>query len=221
MDYENQLIITGELNDVGAAIRTNVEDSYRRGVEISSGYRIMKNLELRFNATFSQNKIAEFHEFKDYWDIDGQVDSVFTNTDIALSPNVIFGSQLIYQPISSEKYGDVELALISKYVGDQYIDNTSSQYAILDAYSVHDLRVNYTLRDKCFKELVISAWVRNLLDEAYISNAWIYKFRSVGYDPTPDDPYANAEGQGTGMYNSIGAFPQAGRHFFVGLTLKF
>ena len=221
MDYENQLIITGELNDVGAAIRTNVEDSYRRGVEISSGYRIMKNLELRFNATFSQNKIAEFHEFKDYWDIDGQVDSVFTNTDIALSPNVIFGSQLIYQPISSEKYGDVELALISKYVGDQYIDNTSNQYAILDAYSVHDLRVNYTLRDKCFKELVISAWVRNLLDEAYISNAWIYKFRSVGYDPTPDDPYANAEGQGTGMYNSIGAFPQAGRHFFVGLTLKF
>ena len=92
---------------------------------------------------------------------------------------------------------------------------------MLDGYTVHDLRINYTLKDKCFKELIISGWVMNLLNETYISNAWIYKFRSVGYDPTSDDPYANAEGQGTGMYNSIGAFPQAGRHFFIGMTLKF
>ena len=221
MDYKNQLIITGELNDVGAAIRANVEDSYRRGIEVSSGYRILKNLELRFNATLSQNKIAEFHEFKDNRDTWGQIDSVFTNTDIAFSPNIIFGSQLICQPIKSDKYGNVEMAYITKYVGNQYIDNTSNQYALLDAYTVHDLRINYTLKDKCFKELIISGWVRNLLNETYISNAWIYKFRSVGYDPTPDDPYANAEGQGTGMYNSIGAFPQAGRHFFIGMTLKF
>jgi iron complex outermembrane receptor protein len=219
MDYRNQLIISGELNDVGAAIRTNVSDSYRRGIELSTGIKLLKNLELRANATISQNKIAEFHEFKDDWDTEGQIDSVFTNTDIAFSPNIIIGSQLIYQPIKSDKYGDVEMAFITKYVGDQYIDNTSNRYALLYAYTVHDLRINYTLKNKCFKELVLSGWIRNLLNKEYISNAWIYKFRSAGYDPRSDDPYANAEGQG--MYNMIGAFPQAGRHFFLGLTLKF
>ena len=111
------------------------------------------------------------------------------------------------------------MAFITKYVGDQYIDNTSNRYALLYAYTVHDLRINYTLKNKCFKELVLSGWIRNLLNKEYISNAWIYKFRSAGYDPRSDDPYANAEGQG--MYNKIGAFPQAGRHFFLGLTLKF
>ncbi len=221
MDYTNQLIITGELNDVGAAIRTNVSDSYRRGIELSTGIKLLKNLELRANATLSQNKIVEFHEYKDDWDTWEQIDSVYTNTDIAFSPNLIIGSQLICQPFKSDKYGDIEMAFITKYVGYQYIDNTSNQYAMLDGYTVHDLRVNYTLRNKCFKELVLSGWVRNLLNKKYISNAWIYKFRSAGYDPTSDDPYANTEGQGTGMYNMIGAFPQAGRHFFLGLTLKF
>ena len=94
-----------------------------------------ENLELTDPMPLSARitRFREFHEFKDYWDIDGQVDSVFTNTDIALSPNVIFGSQLIYKPISSEKYGDVELALISKYVAiSTLIILTNMQF---DAYS--------------------------------------------------------------------------------------
>ena len=113
------------------------------------------------------------------------------------------------------------MAFITKYVSEQFIDNTSSQYSKLDAYIVNDLRMSYTLKNKLFKEVVISTWVRNLFDQNYISNAWIYRFKSDGYNPVPDDIYTNEEGEGTGRYNQIGAFNQAGINFFVGLTLKF
>ena len=128
---------------------------------------------------------------------------------------------MVYQPFSSAKNGTLEMAFITKYVGEQFIDNTSSQFSLLDDYLVNDLRMSYTIKNKLFKEVVFSAWVRNLFDQNYISNAWIYRFKSIGYNPVPDDIYANAEGEGTGRYNQIGAFNQAGINFFVGLTLKF
>ena len=112
------------------------------------------------------------------------------------------------------------MAFVSKYVGQQYIDNTSSNYAKLDAYLVNDLRISYSVKTKVFKEVVVSSWIRNLFDRNYISNAWVYRFNTVG-DPTSYDAYANAEGSGTNSYNQIGAFNQAGINFFVGLKLKF
>ena len=108
MHYKNQLIVTGELNDVGAAIRQNVEDSYRRGMEISGDLRILKNLNWKFNATLSDNKIASFHEYIDDWDTWGKVDSIYTNTDIAFSPSIIASSQLVYSPFNSDKKGVLE-----------------------------------------------------------------------------------------------------------------
>ena len=221
MSYQNQLIVTGELNDVGAAIRQNVEDSYRRGIEIAGDVKLLKNLNWRFNATLSENKIASFHEFIDDWDNGGKVDSIYSNTNIAFSPSVIASSQLVYNPLSSEKYGDLELAFITKYVGEQFIDNTSSEYSKLDAYVVNDLRMSYTIKNKLFKEVVLSTWIRNLFNQNYISNAWIYRYKSDGYNPVPDDIYSNPEGEGTGRYNQIGAFNQAGINFFVGLTVRF
>lgn len=227
MDYKNQLILTGELNDVGAAIRQNVKSSYRRGVEVSGAVEITKKLEWRMNATFSQNKIAEFNEFIDDWDTGTQIDTVHKKTDIAFSPSVIAGSQLVYTPINSAQYGALELALISKYVGEQFIDNTSSAYAKLDAYWVHDARLQYTVKDKFCKEIIFTGSVRNLLNTQYTSNAWLYRFQSKGWNPTLasdpvyGDPYANAEGEDTGRYNLIGLFPQASLNFFAGLTLKF
>ncbi len=221
MHYKNQLIVTGELNDVGAAIRQNVEDSYRRGMEISGDLRILKNLNWKFNATLSDNKIASFHEYIDDWDTWGKVDSIYTNTDIAFSPSIIASSQLVYSPFNSDKKGVLELAFITKYIGEQFIDNTSSIYAKLDDYVVNDFRMSYSIKNKLFKEIILSSWIRNLFNKNYISNAWIYRFKSDGYNPVPDDVYTNSEGEGTGRYNQIGAFNQAGINFFVGLTVKF
>lgn len=220
MQYNNQLILTGELNDVGSAVRVNIPDSYRRGIELTGSFQLMEKLLWRFNATFSENKIAEFKEFIDNWDT-GVKDSVtHVNTNIAFSPSIIGGSQLIFTPFNSDKNGKIDLALISKYVGDQFIDNTSSEYAKLDSYIVNDFRVSYTVKTKLFKEVIISSWIRNLSNQNYISNAWVYRFNTTS-DPTTYDPYANAEGSGSNSYNQIGAFNQAGINFFVGLNLKF
>ena len=220
MQYNNQLILTGELNDVGSAVRVNIPDSYRRGLELTGSFQLMDKLLWRVNATFSENKIAEFNEFIDNWDI-GVKDSVtHTNTNIAFSPSITGGSQLIFTPFNSVENGKLDLALVTKYVGDQFIDNTSSEYAKLDAYLVNDFRVSYTVKTKIFKEIVISSWVRNLFNQNYISNAWVYRFNTTG-DPTAYDPYANSESSGTDSYNQIGAFNQAGINFFIGLKLKF
>ena len=220
MQYNNQLILTGELNDVGSAVRVNIPNSYRRGIELTGSFQLMDKLLWRLNATFSENKIAEFKEFIDNWDT-GVKDSVtHTNTNIAFSPSIIGGSQLIFTAFNSVENGKLDLALVSKYVGDQFIDNTSSEYAKLEAYIVNDFRVSYTVKTKLFKEVVISSWIRNLSNKNYISNAWVYRFNTSS-DPTTYDPYANAEGSGTNSYNQIGAFNQAGINFFVGLNLKF
>ena len=220
MQYNNQLILTGELNDVGSSVRVNIPDSYRRGVELTGSFQLMDKLLLKLNATFSQNKIAEFNEFIDNWDT-GVKDSItHRNTDIAFSPSVIGGSQLIFTPFKSLENGKLDLALVTKYVGAQFIDNTSSEYAKLNAYLVNDFRLSYTVKTKLFKEVVVSSWVRNLFNKNYISNAWVYRFNTTG-DPTTYDSYANAEGSGTNSYNQIGAFNQAGINFFLGLKLRF
>ena len=176
---------------------------------------------MRFNTTLSQNKIVEFSEFIDDWDSGIQVEESHKNTDIAFSPSVIGGGQLIFSPLNSNDKGKLDLALVSKYVGEQYLDNTSSEFGKLDDYFVHDLRINYTLKTKLFKEVVISSWVRNLLNQNYISTAWIYRFQSLGYNPIDDDPSTNLENSETGRYNMIGAYNQAGINFFVGLKLRF
>lgn len=220
MDYTNQLILTGAINDVGASVRTNVASSYRRGVELSGGVSLLKSLEWKFNTTFSDNRIASFSEFIDDWDTGGQVKTNYKNTGIAFSPNIIASSQVVFKPITSKKYGEVELALVTKYVGDQFIDNTSNPDRMLNAYVVNDIRMQYSMKTKLFKEIVFSAWIRNFTNTQYVSNAWIYKFKSDYYNPVPDDSFANSESV-DGRYNLIGAFPQAGINFFSGLILKF
>ena len=109
--------------------------------------------------------------------------------------------------------------MISKYVGDQYIDNTSSEDRQLEAYLVHHGRAIWNIETKLFKTAKLSIQVNNLLDENYVNNAWIYRFKSDGYDPRPDDPYVTANSQGG--YDMAGYFPQAKRNFLVGLTLGF
>ena len=224
MQYTNQLILTGELNDVGSAVRVNIPESYRRGVEFTGSTLINEKLQFKFNCTFSDNKIATFNEFVESWDnSDTLIEVIHQNTDIAFSPSIIAGGQLIFTPFDHEKYGKLQLAFISKYVGDQFIDNTSNENAKLDAYLVHDFRLTYLKKTTLFKEIEFSAWLRNLANQHYISNAWVYRFKYSGNAVDPNDwsysEYNNAEGSNT--FNQIGAFNQAGINFFVGLKLRF
>ena len=217
MQYKNQLILTGELNDVGSAVRVNIPESYRRGVEFTGAAILSEKFTLKFNLTLSENKISTFTEYVDNWDTWGKDEVIHENTDIAFSPGIIGGGQLIFTPFEKEN-GKLQFALLSKYVGDQYIDNTSSDFAKLDAYLVNDLRISYLIKSNLFREVEVSSWIRNLSNQNYISNAWVYRFNTA-YDPTSYDMYANPENGNT--YNQIGAFNQAGINFFVGLKLRF
>ena len=129
MIYENQLILTGKINDVGSYTRENVDYSERKGVELEAGIKISPKWTWSTNATFSKNIIANYTEYVDNWDTWGQESKSYTNTSIAFSPEMIWASQLDYQ-----FKDNIELQFISKYVDEQFIDNTSSDDRKLDAY---------------------------------------------------------------------------------------
>lgn len=212
MDYDNQLAITGEINDVGAYTRVNIPQSYRMGVELEGGIQLLKALDWRFNATLSQNKIVSYTEFLDSYDADfnwlEQQTISHNNSDLALSPNVIAGSQLTYDLLSlTSKAGNsnkLELAFLSKYVGKQYIDNASSEETALNPYFVSDFRINYGLKATKNIEADFIFMVRNVFDNLYESNAWSYRYYYDG-----------------ALTADIGYYPQAGRQFMVGLNLTF
>lgn len=199
MNYKDQLVLTGEINDVGNPIMTNVEKSYRRGIELQTGILITRNLQWMANATFSQNKIENFTEYVDNWDTWGQESFDLGTTDIAFSPNVIANSQLTYEPVKN-----LNFAFVSSYVGKQFIDNTASNDRSLDAYFVNNLKMDYSFPTKLFDKVVLHLMVNNLFNEEYESNAWVYSYILGGE-----------------RYKMDGYFPQAGRHFMVGVDLKF
>ena len=143
---------------------------------------------------------------------------IHQDIDIAFSPGNIAGSQLADTPVKNEK-SELEIAFITKYFGDQYIDNTQSEFAKLSGYVVNDARVTYRLKTNFIKEINLNAWVRNLFNEQYVANAWNYRFQSSG--GSYGDAYEVPEGDGTNRYSLTGLFPQAGINFFFGVTLKF
>ncbi|MBL6663807.1 MAG: TonB-dependent receptor [Flavobacteriales bacterium] len=214
MIYENQLILTGKINDVGEYTRENVDYSERKGIELEAGIKINPKWSWSANATFSENTIAHYTEYVDNWDTWGQESKSYSNTTIAFSPDMIWASQLDYQ-----FKDNIEVQFISKYVDEQFIDNTSSDDRKLDAYLVHHARLIWDIESELFKSARLSLQVNNLLDEKYVNNAWVYRFKSDGYDPRPDDPYVTANSEGG--YDMAGYFPQAKRNFLIGLSLGF
>ena len=214
MIYENQLILTGQINDVGEYTRTNIDYSERMGIELEGNFKINNKISWAANATFSENKIPFFTEYVDNWDSGIQEVFKYENTDIAFSPNLIWASRFDYKLNNNTK-----LQFISKYVGEQYIDNTSSKDRMLDEYLTHTVRATWNMKSNLFDVVKWTFQVNNLLDLNYANNAWVYRFVSEGYDPRPDDPYVNLNSEGS--YDMAGNFPQAKRNFLLALTLGF
>jgi iron complex outermembrane recepter protein len=225
MYYYNQLVLTGQINDVGAYMRTNVPESYRAGIELVASWRPIKNLSISANSTFSRNKISNYTEYVDNWDTWGQEALEYKNTDLAFSPNIIVGSEINYDIINhsfgekQDKKHILSAAWISKYISKQYIDNSQNENRSLPSYWVNDLGIRYQLKKTFFEELSLNFMLRNFANAMYSNNAWVYRFRSPTYDPRPDDPYTGLENGD--YYHMIGLFPQAGINFMIGLDLKF
>lgn len=199
MSYRDQLILTGKINDVGAYTRMNIPRSYRTGLEIFGTLRLHEKIQWAANATFSINRIREFTEYLDNYDTGVQEATVYKDTDIAFSPGIIAGSELTYQP-----WERFSLALLSKYVGKQYLDNTSNENRRLDPWFINDMRFAYRFPVKGFKELRATLLLNNIFEEKYESNGYTY-----GY-------IAGGETIRENFY-----FPQAGFHVMAGLSLKF
>lgn len=199
MEYKNQLVNTGQINDVGAYTRTNVASSYRRGIELEGGFTLGKNISWAGNITYSMNKIKEYTDYVDDYDTYEQVVTMFKNTDIALSPSVIAGG--IW---SFKIFKGFSVDAISKYVGEQYLDNTMNSKRKLDAFFVNDLRLVYSIKPKFMNEIVLNATVFNVLNQKYAPNGYTYSFIYGGSTITENYVY-----------------PQAGRNYIVSLGLKF
>lgn len=189
MQYKNQLVLTGTLDDVGNPIHQNVPDSYRTGLELSGSYQLLKQLRWTANATFSRNKISRYTEYMADYDNGGETGTEHKQTDIAFSPNLIAGSQLIYQPLQG-----LELAFISKYVSRQYLDNTQSSSRQLDAYFVNDVRLRYVHKTTKLglREVELALLVQNVFNELYENNGYTYSYVYGGQTTTENWYYPQA-----------------------------
>ena len=203
MQYKNQLVLNGQINDVGAYNRVNVESSYRRGVEVELNVNVTKYFTFNGNITLSKNKIIQFNEYIDNYDTWGQDTITHENTDISFSPNVIAAANFIFKPIKN-----LEISFLNKYVGKQYLDNTSNGQRAIHDYLVTDLRVNYTIYTKFVKEINIIGAIYNLSNTVYETNGYNYT-----YAMTIDNEKKT--------FSSNYLAPAAPTYFMVGLNLKF
>ena len=200
MLYDEQLILTGEIDDVGNPKRTNSGSSYRIGLEIENRINISELFSFETNLTLSSNKNKNIFSM-----VDGALYN-YGKTNISFSPSFVGSNAIIYQP--SEK---ISLSLLSKYVGKQYMGNTDQPNSILESYFVNDLNITYSLQpEKIFQSVSINFLINNILNKEYISNGYYYT-----YDDTWSVPGQIKTLDGAGYY------PQATRNFLAGLVFEF
>lgn len=182
MHYRDQLVLNGQLNDVGSSLRVNVDRSFRTGIEASAGIDVAKIIAIDGNATWSVNEIRSFTD---------ESEVVHDNTKIAYSPQWIGGINLRFRPITG-----VTVAFINKFVGKQYLDNTTNESLSIDRYHQSDFQVSYLTHSKVIKDIELSLLVNNFTNRDIVSNAYVYAGEAY-------------------------FFPQAGINFLVGLNLRF
>lgn len=199
MSYKNQLVLTGALNDVGSALRANVEHSYRRGVEWSMAADITEKLSFMGNLTFSQNKINKFNDvLYDYTNGFEEIITTIENTDISFSPSSIIGGVVDYKLTQN-----VNLGYRIKHVGAQFLDNTGNEDRQLSAYTVSDLTFQVTPRLKFAKRAKVIFEARNVFNVLYASNGYTYSY--IYGEPITE--------------NFL--YPQAERNFMVTIGIDF
>ena len=199
MNYKNQLVLTGALDDVGTPIRENSGKSYRKGIELETMLKASNNFDILTNISFSKNKNIDYKT-----NFNGEVTN-WGDTDISFSPNLISSIAFNYSPKK-----DVNISLLNKFVGDQYMSNTESVVSKLSSYSTTDLNFIYSFKkSKYFNEIIFTVMLNNIFNKEYVSNGYYYTF-----DDTWSDPNMVTTVEGTGYY------PQAKRNFLIGFTFK-
>lgn len=191
MFYKDQLIPTGALNNVGSPLRMNIPNSYRIGLEVDAAWKISAYFGWKATAGLSQNKIKNY--------TDETSGEFIKKTDIALSPATILSSEFTYRPLRS-----VEIALLSKYISRQYLDNSSAKVRSIDPSFVNNIRATYNFSILGLKNIDLGLTVNNILNEKYQTNGYTW-----GYMDGTSRKYFN-------FY-----YPQATTNFMLSLNVKF
>jgi iron complex outermembrane receptor protein len=199
MRYIDQLILTGKINDVGAYTRTNVENCYRTGAEISCNLKLLKKISVNTNITVSENKVRNFHEFIDNYDNGGQIVNKYAKTNLAFSPSVTANNIIVYKPSDG-----FEITLNAKFTGRQFLDNTSQRSRSLNSYTVHDARVSYNISNRKNRNIDAYINVFNIFSEKYESNGYTFSY-FLEQQLTTETYY----------------FPMAPLNFIAGLNIRF
>lgn len=198
MNYKNQLVLVGNINDVGAYTRTNVPNSYRLGIELQGKADITKAVNITANVTFSKNKIKNFTELIDDYDNGGTKNNFYQSTDISFSPAVIAGGSINIIPVKN-----ATISFISKYVGRQYLDNSSDIKRSINPYYLQDVRMSYLVENKFFKTTHIIVQLNNVFNKKYEANGYTFSYVYGGQVSTEN------------FY-----FPMAPFNFMVGINVK-
>lgn len=200
MQYKDQLVLTGKINDVGAYTRTNIPKSYRAGIELQGAIQFNNWMNASANLALSRNKVMHFTEYIDDYDNGGQKINNYNATDIAYSPALVGGFVLNFLPSKH-----LEISLPGKFVSKQYLDNTQNNSRVLHAFFVQHVRAIYTFKKIAkLKELNIVAQVNNVFGKKYEPNGYTFSY-IYGGTTTTENYY----------------FPMAGMNFMLGLNAKF
>ena len=171
MNYKDQLVLTGKINDVGAYTRTNISKSYRTGIEIQSNVVLAKWLNIEANISMSENKVKDFTEYIDDYDNGGQITNQYKKSTLLLSPSLVAGSIINLIP-----FKDGEINLINKYVSKQYLDNTEKNSRSLNSYYIQDIKLSYRLKCKILKEVRLIGQLNNIFNKRYESNGYTFSY---------------------------------------------
>ena len=198
MFYKDQLVLTGKINDVGAYTRTNIPKSYRAGIELFGSAVLNKIFSLEGNLTLSKNKVKNYTEYFDDYDNGGQKSVFYKEADISFSPDIISSIILHATPVKN-----LMLSFTGKYVGDQYLDNTSNKNRMLNDYYTQDVKATYSLKGKAISEVNFYVQANNIFSKKYEPNGYTFSYINQGKLTTEN------------FY-----FPMAPINFVVGINIR-
>lgn len=174
MEYNNQLITTGEVNDVGAYIRENVKKSRRFGVELTNVLNT-KDFYVNSSLSLSRNLVYNFNETLYDYGADFSQYNIIENkygvTDLAFSPGVLLNNHFEWK---ANKF--LSFILNSKYVGKQYLDNTSNEKRVLKDFLINDFKIQTNLTNNVLNNLFFKIEINNIFNVKYSSNGYTFGY---------------------------------------------
>ena len=215
MEYRNMLLETGRLSSSGYAIKENVDRAWRRGIELAAGVKILPWLRADANSTFSVNRIANYSSYIPYDDYSGRHYVVdYGEAQMLMSPSYVGMARLTANPW---KGGNIIVS--GKYVGKQYIDNSSRDEMAIPAYFVADASLSHSFTVKrSYREgrgipITASVFVNNFLNNMYYAAGWRWESYHEADPSVPGDT--------SYFYSGIGVYPQAPLNFMFKLSTSF